>query len=73
MRRNRWILVVFRAALLFTFGCAGEGAVPQESQQGFCQAAPAEVESRIDLLLQQMTLPEKIEQMHGAITGAIEE
>jgi beta-glucosidase len=61
------------ALMLWALGCGGvvetRSAAPPE---GFCKVPAAEVEARIDALLTQMTLAEKVDQMHGrGDTGAI--
>jgi len=52
------------------FGCGDDdaGGEPPELGQGFCGDAAAAVEARVDELLAQMTLAEKVAQMHGGGT-----
>jgi beta-glucosidase len=60
-------LIVLVALLSVLMGCGDDGETVASSsrQSSFCQLPPAEVEARIDSLLAQMTLAEKVEQMHG--------
>ena len=48
-------------------GCGNDGEPSSSSspQTGFCKLSSTEVEARIDGLLAQMSLAEKVEQMHG--------
>jgi len=49
--------------------CSDGGGSPESASQAFCRLPEAEVEARVDDLLSQMTLEEKVEQMAG--TGAL--
>ncbi len=53
------------AGLIACDGGGGGGGGETAAEQGFCGGADEEVEARVDELLAQMTLAEKVEQMHG--------
>jgi beta-glucosidase len=56
---------VCAAFLLFALGCGGVVETQSAAPEGFCKVPGADVEARIETLLSQMTLAEKVDQMHG--------
>jgi beta-glucosidase len=65
---TRWNALRACAALLVLVVGCGEQVVPQSETPppaAFCRISASAVEARIDALLPQMTLAEKLDQMHG--------
>src|SRR5437764_1398391 len=73
MAPSRSHLAACVVLLCVTAGCGEEqlnapavSATPTTTRAAFCKADAAEVEARVDALLSQMTVAEKIDQMHGS-------
>jgi len=65
----RLLLAVAFAVLSACSGGDDDGGGGQVESAGFCAGAREEVDARVESLLAQMTLDEKLEQMHG--TGSL--